>query len=182
MAMILCNRHARYYLVLIGSLAALVGCTSAPAQNLTPQASQPPGLVFKGAWFEITYPANFTPIPSLPGSTAEGYDSATFISPDGKVSFYVYAPQWGGEPTDITLDPQWESVVSEKTVAQDDREIRWLTICAKDGGYCRSYQDTIAYQGSIRTTLGIRYRDEEARRQYHQEYLKFRRSLLKFAD
>jgi hypothetical protein len=182
MAMILCSRHARLCLVLLGSLAALVGCTSTPAQDLTSQRSLPPGLVFKGAWFEITYPADFTPVPSLHGSTAEGYDSATFISPDETVSFYVYAPQWGGEPTDITLDPLRESVVSEKMETQDGLEVRWLTICAKDGGYCRAYQDTMAYQGSVRTTVGITYRNEEARRQYLPEYLKFRQSLQQFAD
>ena len=98
------------------------------------------------------------------------------------MSFYVYAPQWGGEPTDITLDPQREALFSEKRTAQSDQEIRWSTICAKNGDYCRAYQETMTHQGSIRTTLGIKYRDEEARQHYLQDYLNFRHSLRQFAD
>jgi len=174
------NRAASVRLALLGCLAMVIGCT---APQHPPQGLQDPvGQVFQGAWFKITYPAGFTPAPSLASSTAEGYDSAAFISPDGSVSFYVYAPQWGGEPTDIALDPLRETLVSEKRAVQDDREIQWLTICAKDGGYCRSYQDTRAHQGSVRTILGITYRDEEARRRYLQDYLRFRNSLEQFAD
>lgn len=167
-------------LMLLGCLALVIGCT-APQRH--PQRLQDPvGQVFQGAWFKITYPAGFTPAPSLASSTAEGYDSAAFISPDGSVSFYVYAPQWGGEPTDIALDPLRETLVSEKSAVQDDREIQWRTICAKDGGYCRSYQDTRAHKGSVRTILGITYRDEEARSRFLQNYLRFRNSLEQFAD
>ena len=181
-ATILFSRPALLNL-LFGFLAVLAGCTASPARNLQSQSSQALAVqVFQGAWFEITYPAGFTPAPSIPGSTAEGYDSVEFISPDGRVSFYVYAPQWGGEPTDIALDPRRESIASEERTAQNGREVHWLTICAKDGSYCRAYQDTTAHQGSVRSILGIKYSDEEARRQYLQDYLNFRNSLEQFAD
>lgn len=176
-------QSAFIYLVLVGCLVALIGCTVSSVPNVDSRSSQAPRwLVFHGAWFEITYPADFTPVPSLASSTTAGYDSAEFISPDGSVSFYVYAPQWGGEPTDIVLDTQRESLVSEKRAEQMGREVHWLTICAKDREYCRTYQDTMEKQGAIRTTLGIKYRDEEARSQYRQEYLKFQHSLQQFAD
>lgn len=172
-------------LLWLGFLAALAGCTAAGAQapslaTATPRTSVE--RVFQGAWFEIRYPADFTPLPSLPSRTAEGWDSAEFLSPDGRVSFYVYAPQWGGEPADIALDSQREALVSEKRTKQNDREIRWMTICARDGSYCRAYQDTTARQGTVRTIVGIRYRDEEVRRRYLPAYLKFRHSLQQFAD
>jgi hypothetical protein len=174
------NRSAPFRLALLGCLAAVIGCT---APQHRPQRLHPPETrVFQGAWFEISYPAGFTPAPSLASSTAEGVDSAAFISPDGSVSFYVYAPQWGGEPTDIALDPLHETLVSENRAVQNNREIRWLTICAKDGGYCRAYQDTRTQQGSVRTVLGIKYRDEQARQRYLQDYLRFRNSLEQFAD
>jgi hypothetical protein len=118
----------------------------------------------------------------LASSTAEGYDSAVFTAPDGSVSFYVYAPQWSGEPTDIALDPERETLVADNRAVQNDREIRHLTICAKDGSYCRSYRDTLAQQGSVRTVVGITYRDEEARHRHLQDYLRFRNSLQQFAD
>jgi hypothetical protein len=185
--MSLVERPSLFRLMWLMCLAALAGCTAAapkepnPASaTAAPQASLE--RVFQGAWFEISYPADFTPVPSLPSRTAEGWDSAAFISPDGGVSFYVYAPQWGGEPTDIALDAQREALVSEKRAEEDGRQIRWVTICAQDGSYCRSYQDTTARQGTVRTTLGIKYRDEEARRRYLPAYLKFRHSLQQFAD
>lgn len=183
--MLVDRRPARYCLVWLGCLAALAGCTAATPQAPGPPAAAPQASeerVFLGAWFEISYPADFIPAPSLPSRTADGWDSAEFISPDGRVSFYVYAPQWGGEPTDIALDSRREALVSEKRAKQNGREIRWLTICAQDGSYCRAYQDTTARQGTVRTTLGIKYRDEEARRRYLPAYLKFRNSLQQFAD
>ncbi len=174
------NRRSLFWLALLAWLAAAVGCT---APQGPPQPLQdPPQKVFQGAWFEISYPAGFTAVPSLASSTAEGYDSAVFTAPDGSVSFYVYAPQWGGEPTDIALDPERETLVADNRAAQNDREIRHLTICAKDGSYCRSYRDTLAQQGSVRTVVGITYRDEEARRRHLQDYLRFRNSLQQFAD
>ena len=174
------NRSSLFWLALVAWLTAAVGCTTpqGPPQPL----QEPPQKVFQGAWFEISYPAGFTPAPSLASSTAEGYDSAVFTAPDGSVSFYIYAPQWGGEPTDIALDPERETLVADNRAVQNDREIRHLTICAKDGSYCRSYRDTIAQQGSVRTVVGITYRDEEARRRHLQDYLRFRNSLQQFAD
>lgn len=177
------KRHTHLSLLLLACLIGVIGCKASMAREPQPQISQAQGVqVFQGAWFEIAYPTGFTSVPSLPSSTAEGYDSAAFISPDKKVSFYVYAPQWGGEPTDIALDPIEESLVSDKQTEKNGRVVRWLTICAKDGSYCRAYQDTLAQQGSLRTTLGIKYHDEEVRRQYHQDYLNFRDSLVQFAD
>ena len=161
---------------------AVIGCTATPELDAETQFSHSGEQVFQGAWFEITYPAGFTAVPSLASSTAEGYDSVVFISPDGRVSFYVFAPQWGGEPSDIALDPQRELLVNEKRTEQNGRIIYWFTICSKKGDYCRAYQDTMAQQGSVRTILGFKYRDEAARNQYRHEYLKFRDSLQLFAD
>jgi hypothetical protein len=174
------NRSAALWFALLTWLTAAVGCAApqGPPQPL----QEPPQKVFQGAWFEISYPAGFTPVPSLVSSTADGYDSAVFIAPDDSVSFYVYAPQWGGEPADIALDPVRETLVADSRAVQNDREIRRLTICAKDGSYCRSYRDTRDQQGSVRTVVGITYRDEEARRRHLQDYLRFRNSLQQFAD
>ena len=65
-------------------------------------------LTYKGAWFEIDYPKIFTVKPSIPSSTPDLYDSAYFISPDKKVTFYVFSPQWSGDATDISLNKNTE--------------------------------------------------------------------------
>lgn len=61
---------------------------------------------FSGAWFEVEYPETFSADNSLKSYTnSEGFDSAVFTSPDGKVQFYIFSPQWSGEPTDIKVMP-----------------------------------------------------------------------------
>jgi hypothetical protein len=138
--------------------------------------------VFRGAWFEVRYPADFTVKPSLPSATAAGYDSAEFVSPDGAVSFYLFAPQWGGTAADIDLLPGRERLICDRSLEKADGRWRWFTIEAADGSYRRSYLETIAQQGAVRTVVGIKYRDEAARQRYLKEYLQFRQSLEQFAD
>ena len=140
------------------------------------------GRLFKGAWFEVLYPEGFTAKPSLPSTTADGYDSVEFTSPDGTVSFYVFAPQWGGAAADIDLNPEREQLVAERFLQKTDHSLRWFTIAARDGSYRRSYLETIAQQGSVKTIVGIKYRDEEAQRRYQEQYLLFRQSLELFGD
>lgn len=115
-------------------------------------------------------------------TTAEGYDSAEFTSSDGSVSFYVFAPQWAGEASDIDLNPERERLVDEISQLETDRSLRWFTIEAINGSYRRSYMETVAEQGSVKTIIGIKYRDEKARRLYQTEYTQFRQSLELYAD
>lgn len=62
---------------------------------------------YRGAWFEVKYPSDFTAQGSMGSGSAEDdqFDSAFFTSPDGEVEFYIFSPQWGGESTDIALWP-----------------------------------------------------------------------------
>ena len=170
---------------LIAFLAITVPLASALAAN-GPTGRQSETVrksnLFHGSWFDVRYPAGFTPKPSLKSSTAEGYDSAEFISADGTVSFYVFAPQWGGTAVDIALDPEHEQLVSEKRRQVGDRQIRWFTIVARDGSYRRSYLETVARQGSVTTVVGIKYRSEADRLRYQKAYGRFRNSLKLYAD
>lgn len=170
-------------MVLLGYWLLVAGCGIIKKQSPDLQLSESMSWkLFQGAWFQINYPADFTSMPSLRSSSADGFDSVEFISPEGQVSFYVFAPQWGGEPTDIALDPEREFLVIEKSEEQNGRKIQWSTICEQDGSYCRDIHNTTAQQGSVRTTFGIKYRDQDARHQYHEDYLRFRHSLQQFAD
>ena len=173
------------FLVLISLLAVVISLTCAAAEKVS--AGQAAGPlentgVFSGAWFDIRYPAGFNVKPSLKSSTAEGYDSAEFIAPGGEVSFYVFAPQWGGTAADIALIPKRERLVAEQRRKLPERKIRWFTIAAKDGSYRRSYQETVTQKGSVITILGIKYRNEKSRLRYQKEYEQFRKSLQLYAD
>lgn len=98
------------------------------------------------------------------------------------MSFYIYAPQWGGEPVDVVLDPQTEYLVEEVSEVQNGRITNKVKICTKGETSCRIIHDVIDQEGSIRTTLAIKYSDDEVRRQYQQDYLKFQLSLQQFTD
>jgi hypothetical protein len=138
---------------------------------------------FKGAWFEIAVPPNFLATPSMKSSTsATGYDSAVFRSPDRKVEFYICSPQWNREPSDIALDPLTEKQSSYRSDTSRQRTVTWFTIEAKDGSYTRTYQDTRAINGSTRWVVGVKYSDRAAFDTYQDEYAKFKKSLRQFAD
>ena len=140
-------------------------------------------LTFEGMWFEIDYPANFKAKGSLKSDDdPEKYDSATFTSPDGAVSFYVCSGQWYCTAEDIVLDQANETIVAEEASEDRDRTVKHFTIEAKDSSYTRSYQDVREQDGSIRWVIGITYRDLASYRRYLDEYRAFKNSLRQFAD
>ncbi|MGZ8844550.1 MAG: hypothetical protein ACXW18_12865 [Pyrinomonadaceae bacterium] len=140
------------------------------------------GLTYKGAWFEIKYPSNFKVRPSLRSSSGHGYDSVFFSSPDGSVEFYVFSPQWNGEPADIEINSQSEVQVSQTTEKREGRIVRRMTIRARDNSYLRSFEDTEDTTTNTRKVFGIKYRNEAAYSRYRQRYLTFKQSLTQFAD
>ena len=85
-------------------------------------------VTYRGARFGVCHPTAFEVVPSLPSSTADGYDSARFVAPDESVSFYVYAPQWGGQATDIEIDTERYSMRSWGIAIDDDparNRLKW---------------------------------------------------------
>jgi hypothetical protein len=126
---------------------------------LAAEASWP---TYQGAWFAISYPAGFTVRPSQKSATrTQGYDSVFFRSPDGQVEFYVYSPQWRGDPKDIELNPASEVLVDESREQGTDKLIRRVTIRAQDHSYYKSFVDETTSHNT-RTVLGIIYRDRNA--------------------
>lgn len=162
----------------------LAACLLAPVVALTgtDSAGDAECVTYRGAWFEVCHPVAFKVAPSLPSSTAEGYDSVLFVAPDDSVSFYVYAPQWGGQATDIAIDTEREEMVEQTERTSPTGEIRWFTIAARDGSYRRSYREVVEQQGTVNRTLGIRYRDANALERYSKAYERFRGSLEQYAD
>jgi hypothetical protein len=144
---------------------------------------------YKGAWFQIEYPENFTAKPSLRSSSARGYDSAFFVSPDKSVEFYVFSPQWNGQPSDIQLNTKTEEMVSGKTDNVPDtsqklgtKSVRRYAIAAKDKSYLRSYVDTENKQLNYRFVIGLKYRNMDVYREFQDKYKNFVKSLKQFAD
>jgi hypothetical protein len=151
------------------------------SENIPSNNEQNPGK-FKGAWFEVAIPDGFKAISSLKSTTADGYESAFFRSPDEKVEFYIFSPQWNGEPTDIKLDESKEKPITSETKSSGSNDITWYSIKANDNSYTRAYQDTKSKDGSIRWVVGIKYADQQSYDKYKTQYLDFKKSLVQFAD
>lgn len=140
-------------------------------------------LTYKGAWFTIQYPPAFSVRPSLKSSTAaKGLDSAFFVSPGRAAEFYVFSPQWNGDPKDIVLNPATEESVVRKEEYKNGKRILRVTIGAKDKSYVRSYVEIEDKKLNTRLVFGIRYREQRAYDKYKADYLKFMRSLRQYAD
>jgi hypothetical protein len=138
---------------------------------------------YKGAWFEIKYPANFKARASLKSISFDGeYDSAVFAAADGTAEFYVFAPQWNGKPTDIEIDSRKEEYVSQRTEQKGTVSVRRVTIKAKDGSYTRVVEDSENTDLNIRRVFGFKYKNPAAYAKYRNQYLMFKRSLQQFSD
>lgn len=196
------QRITRSALILGGALS-LFGCKkevenkpntvdpktdSAVMQNDSTAVSENPTDVkisykkFSGAWFDIEYPSTFTAENSLKSYTnSEDFDSAVFTSPDGKVQFYVFSPQWSGEPTDIKIKPG-EKIIETNEELQNGPLVKRWTVEANDGSYSRSYEETSETQSNINKVFGIKYASKADRDKYQKEYLHFKNSLVQYAD
>lgn len=137
---------------------------------------------YKGAWFEITYPANFIAQPSMRSSTSQdGFESAFFHAPDSTVVFYIFSPQWNGKPLDI------EQKANEKAgdfTSETNEKItinRW-SIVDKHKKYTWAFEETVDHASNTNKVFGIRYKSQKDLKKYRDAYLNFKSSLKQFAD
>lgn len=144
--------------------------------------------VFKGNWFDISYPSNFNSRPTQPLVEAEDYsfietDEAFFLSPDEQVEFFVYSPQWGGNPLNYLELAENEEPESEKTTVDEiDPSIisKWVTYKDKNDQYFRSYYSKETE--STHLVFGIKYSDQASYDFYKEDYTAFKKSLIQYAD
>lgn len=154
-----------------------------PLVALGAQSRKSGWRTYKGAWFEIKYPANFKAHASLESISFDGqYDSAVFTAADGSAEFYVFAPQWNGKPSDIEIDPGKEEYVSQQAEQKGTINVGRVTIRAKDASYTRAFEDTENTDLNIRRVFGFKYKNRAAYDKYRSQYLTFKGSLQQFSD
>jgi hypothetical protein len=159
----------------------LTGLLSLIITGALPQDSK--WLTYKGAWFDIRYPPGFQPKPSKrSSSSATGYDSVFFLSPDRVVEFYVFSPQWSGSPTDIAVNPKTEILDSQSVEKGKEITRREGTVRARNGSYIRSFVIIENHLTNTCHAFGIKYRDRKTYERYRSAYLKFKQSLRQYAD
>ena len=146
-----------------------------------PAAAQQKGWrTFDGAWFSIQYPAEFSARASMKSATGIGAESAFFTSADGAVEFYVFSPQWSGEPADILLNERREKIVSRSKQQIGEYSVTLLTIAERGGRYTRSYRDITTE--NTRVLFGIKYRRAADLAKHRAAFERFKKSLRQFAD
>jgi uncharacterized protein YcfL len=156
--------------------------------------------IYRGSWFDIKYPQNFTARPTGPTTVNNGNsfiqtDEAYFESPDRSVEFFVYSPLWAGNPKNYLEITKTEELVDEKTekskalpgqLQDTERVIRWVTVRAKDGSYYRSFvsiREQVAQGHSeLHHVFGIKYKDNTGYERYKDAYIAFKESLRQYAD
>ncbi len=152
-----------------------------PAPATLAKAKASSWKTFKGAWFDINYPGDFKVVPGQKSSSTDGVDAASFVSPDGRVEFHVFSPQWTGSPQWTLLQPG-EKVVGRSEEMKDGKRVEWVTIAGPGGKYKRSYADTTNETENTRRVFGIKYPNKSAYDAYRDLYLKFKESLQQYAD
>lgn len=138
--------------------------------------------VFKGAFFEIEYPKDFTVKPSIKSNIPKKYDSAFFISPDKKVKFYVFSPQWTGDATDILIDPKTEIEKDKKSENAGNKKQIWFSYKSKSSENTRSFHEILNDDGPTQLIFGIEYENQATYDKHKQSYLNFKKSIKQFAD
>jgi hypothetical protein len=172
---------------LFRNLALLIaGLTLLISPLVTAQSAAPARVSkYRGAFFEVKYPSNFT-ARSLDATKARESSAATFSAPDSSMEFYIFSPQWAGDAPGIALVPAKETEVARKSEKGKSSGVEgtftWTTIAAKDKSYTRLYQSFLAEDKSINWVIGMKYSSEEALAAYRAQYAQFKASLVQLAD
>ena len=138
-------------------------------------------LTYQGAWFDIDYPRGFRALERERSGSASGYDSASFLSPDGSIEFFVYSPQWSGTTYWTSLGPG-ETEASRTQSVEGNLHYTRVMITGPGGAYQRAWvevRDTLTNTNHI---FGIKYADQAAYDRYRDAYLHFKDSLVQYAD
>lgn len=137
---------------------------------------------FKGAWFDVKYPANFRVHESMKSITfSENCESAFFLSPDSLVEFYVFSPQWRGDASDIKIKPS-EILVNDQKRTLGNTIVREWKISSLDKSYVRQYTEKIDKLSNSNLIFGIKYKNEEALLKYKDHFSRFQNSINQYAD
>ncbi|MCX7899609.1 MAG: hypothetical protein N2444_05935 [Methylocystis sp.] len=146
------------------------------------EALAKPTKIFRGAWFAVAYPADFIAVGSMKSATADGFDSAYFRDPTGRVEFYVFSPQAGGDPADIKSEISKEKLVKENFTKSAARNVRWATYAAPDGAYFRSFEEVRTNDQLQIRVFAFKYRSQSDLAANRASYERFKKSFEAYAD
>ncbi len=150
--------------------------------------------IYNGNWFSISYPKMFKAQPIEPVIFINNYiyvetDEASFSSENEEVEFFVYSPQWGGNPHAYLKATNREEIISKEEESNQgdfDEEnaseytTSYITFKEVSGKYTRSVVSIKT--ATTHLVFGIKYKNLKSYNKYKEDYLKFKTSLIQYAD
>ena len=136
---------------------------------------------YEGAWFAADAPAGFRAQVAANATADDGPMTVRFIAPDGDVAFFIHAPLWS-TPTSETDGAEGETLLGERTAKTGRTQTTWRTWRDPSSGKQRSYRIVRGNDGATLTVSGIEYASAEALMQWRPAYLRFLKSVERFAD
>ncbi len=145
------------------------------------------------------YPPQFTRMYSFNAvekrddeETLDQPDTGYFTSPDKTVGFYVYSPQWNGDPYETGLRDGEKLIFKEDLGTAcpqnitnyytfDENASSTLSVLT-GSGYTREVLDVEHQNLNTRRTFAIEYRTEADRAHYWEQFLQFTNGLTQYAD
>ena len=162
--------------------------------------------IFRGMFFRIFYPQNFSAqpylidesmdpmrLPRFPDLDYIETDGAYFTSPDGLVEFFIYAAKNTMNPENYIKTRQNEVLISRKSEKYSFEERHhnyqqksWVTTKEKGNAYYRSfihqrdchYSATTSWSDCETKVLGVKYSNADVYYEYRDLFKEFRDSLV----
>lgn len=136
---------------------------------------------FEGAWFAADAPSSFG-VSVVANSVADdGPMTVRFTAPDGDVAFFIHAPLWATTTSEIA-GAAGEILLGERTAKTGRTQTTWRTWRDPSSGKQRSYRIVRENDGATLSVYGIEYASAEALSQWRPAYLRFLKSVERFAD
>lgn len=136
---------------------------------------------FEGAWFAADAPSAFTVNVVANAVADDGPMTVRFTAPDGDVAFFIHAPLWAA-PTSETGGADGDTLLGERTTTTGRTRTTWRTWRDQSSGKQRSYRIVQENDGATLTVYGIEYASAEALTKWRPAYLRFLKSVERFAD
>ena len=135
----------------------------------------------RGPWFAVEAPATFTMTTLADAVADDGPMTVRFDAPNGEIAFFLHAPLWA-TPTNAAQAKPGEVLLGEERATVHGDLVTWRTWRDPQTGRQRSFRMVEESEGASLTVYGVEYADAAVLARWRPAYLRFVRSVQRFAD
>ncbi len=135
----------------------------------------------QGLCFAVEAPATFTMTTLADAVADDGLMTVRFDAPNGEIAFFLHAPLWA-MPTNAVQAKPGEMLLGEKRSTVQGDLVTWRTWRDPQTGRQRSFRMIEESEGASLTIYGVEYADAAVLARWRPAYLRFVRSVQRFAD